>query len=130
MGLGAKSSPTVTPASGTSASPPTVNARPIVVSSSRPGTGREPTSVTVAKPVADRTARPAPGSADPAPDGTPTSRPRPASARQTVPSIHRSNRRRPVIRSTASTSTGDVPMVTSVARLTEVTATDAKKHAW
>ena len=59
------------------------------------------------------------------PDGRPTSRPRPASARQAATGASRPARR-PVIRYTPSTMTGAVPMVTRVARATEVSATAVK----
>ena len=100
-----------------------------MVSSSSPGTGRLPTIVTVAKPLAASTARAVLARTAPPvnpPEGSPTSSPSPASARHRVASIHRSTRRRPVTRSAARTSAGDAPIVTSVARLTEVSATAAK----
>ena len=59
------------------------------------------------------------------PDGRPASRTRPVSARPVAPPASRPARL-PRTRSAASTRTGALPMVTSVARLTEVSATAVK----
>jgi len=104
-----------------------VKPKPVMVRSSRPGTGREPVRVTAAKPAAASTAmlalaRTAVWSN---PDGRPTSRPRPATARPVATTACRPPGR-PVSRSAPSTMTGAVPIVTSVASGTEVSATAVK----
>ena len=100
---------------------------PVTVRSSSPGTGREPTRVTAAKPAAASMAMPALASTAVSrkPDGRPTSRPRPVTARPVVAAANRPVRR-PVTRSAASTMTGAAPMVTRVASGTDVSATAVK----
>ncbi|MGD0242086.1 MAG: hypothetical protein ABSB59_17390 [Streptosporangiaceae bacterium] len=95
--------------------------------SSRPGTGREQVKVSAAKPAAASTAMPALArtAVSPNPEGRPTSRPSPVTARPVVttacrPPVH------PVSRVTASTMTGAVPIVISVASGTEVSDTAVK----
>jgi hypothetical protein len=79
-----------------------------------------------AKPVPDPRASSVP-SAGAWPDpGEPTSRPRPASASATVAISVAEGLRRVSTASAVTTSTGVAPSVTSVARLTEVSATAAK----
>ena len=104
-----------------------VNPKPVMVRSSRPGTGRELVRVSAAKPAAASTARPALArtAVSRNPDGRPTSRPRPVRARQAATGASRPDRR-PVTRYTPSTMTGAVPIVTRVARATEVSATAVK----
>jgi len=122
-----KLSPPNAAASGIRIRPPRVKPNPVTVSSSRPGTGLAPVRVTAAKPAAASTARPALArtalSANP--DGRPTSRPRPASARQAATGASRPGRC-PVTQDTPSTMTGAVPMATRVASATEVSATALK----
>jgi len=104
-----------------------VKPNPVTVRSSRPGTGRELTMVTAAKPAAASTAMPA--LARTAvwlyPDGRPASRPRPVTARPVVTTASRPPGR-PVTRSAPSTRTGAAPIVISVASGTEVSATAVK----
>jgi hypothetical protein len=104
-----------------------VKPKPVTARSSRPGTGRELTMVTVAKPAAASTAMPALArtAVSRNPDGRPTSRPRPATARPVVRTARRPPGR-PVTRSAASTRTGAAPIVISVASGTEVSATAVK----
>jgi hypothetical protein len=106
-----------------------VNPKPVAVRSSRAATGRALISVSVANPAAARTARPALASTARSgipPPGRPTSRLRPISARLVAQPASRPIRRRPRARSTASTMTGALPMVTRVARLTELSDTAEK----
>ena len=114
-------------ATGIMASPPRVNPNPVRVRSSSPGTGLAPVRVTAAKPAAASTAIPAPARTAVSlnPDGTPTSRPRPTRARPDAPTASLLVLR-PVARSTPSTMTGAVPMVTKVASGTEVSDTAVK----
>ena len=126
-GPGRKLIPPASCATGISSRPPMVKPKPVMVRSSRPGTGREPVRVTAAKPAAASTAmlalaRTAVWSN---PDGRPTSRPRPVTARPVVAAARRPACR-PVIRSTPSTMTGAAPMVTRVASGTEVSDTAVK----
>ena len=102
---------------------------PVVATSSRPGTGRLPSSVISANPAPDSIAHAAPASSVPPsvpPAGTPTSNPRPSSARPTPTTWWRCAWR---IRA-SSTITGAEPIVTRVARLTEVSDTAVKYPAW
>jgi hypothetical protein len=83
----------------------------------------------VANPAPDATASPALASTVVSgypPPGRPTSRPRPARASPVVAAARRPGRRRPVSHSAASTMTGALPMVSRVARLTEVIDTAVK----
>ena len=104
-----------------------VNPKPVMVRSSRPGTGRELVRVIAAKPAAESTAMPALArtAVSRNPEGRPTSRPRPATARPVVITANRPPGR-PVIRSAPSTMTGATPIVTSVASGTEVSDTAMK----
>ena len=103
-----------------------VNPKPAAVRSSRPGTGRELVRVIAAKPAAASTARPALArtAVSRNPDGRPTSRPRPVTARPVVTTASRPGR--PVSRSAPSTMTGAAPIVISVASGTEVSDTAMK----
>ena len=132
-GCGVNASRPAAAASGSSTRPPRVKPNPVTVRSSRPATGRAPTRVMVANPAPDSTASPALASTAVSgypPPGRPTSRPRPARASPVVAAACRPGRRlpvsRPVSRSAASTMTGALPMVSSVARLTEVIDTAVK----
>jgi hypothetical protein len=104
-----------------------VKPKPVTVRSSRPGTGRVPVKVIAAKPAAASTAMPAlartAGSANP--EGRPTSRPSPVTARVVVAAACRPSGR-PAARVTPRTMTGAAPIVTSVASGTEVSATAVK----
>ena len=125
-GPGANASPDVVAASGSSSAPPSVKPAPVVVIESRPGTGRAPSSDIAVNPDAASRAHAAPASAAPVDGppsaGMPTSSTRPASASPTA-----SRPRRSALRGrTSSTSTGDEPIVTSVATLTEVNDTAVK----
>jgi hypothetical protein len=104
-----------------------VNPKPVRVRSSRPGTGRALVRVTAAKPAAASRAMPALArtAVSRNPDGKPTSRPRPVTARPVVTTASRPPGR-PVTRSAPSTITGAAPIVTSVARGTEVRDTAVK----
>jgi len=104
-----------------------VNPKPVMVRSSRPGTGREQVRVIAAKPAAASTAMPALArtAVSPNPDGTPTSRPRPVTARPVVTTACWPADR-PASRSAPSTMTGAAPIVTSVASGTEVSDTAMK----
>jgi hypothetical protein len=104
-----------------------VNPKPVMVRSSRPGTGRVLVRVIAAKPAAESTAMPALArtAVSRNPDGRPTSRPRPVTARPVVTTASRPPGR-PVTRSAPSTMTGAVPIVTSVASGTEVSDTAVK----
>jgi hypothetical protein len=128
-GLGVKASPPETAATGSRIRPPRANPKPVAVRSSRPATGRAPISVSVANPAAARTARPALASTalSGIPSaGKPTSRLRPVSARLVAQPASRAIRRWPRARSTASTMTGALPIVTRVATLTELSDTAVK----
>jgi hypothetical protein len=131
MAAGPGLKPSPSPAATLSAiraSPPAANPNPVAAWSSSPGTGLRPSRVSAANPEAASTAMPALAStalAGNPPVGTPASRPSPASARQAAPALSRLVRR-PVTRSAHSTMTGALPMVTSVARLTEVSDTAVK----
>jgi hypothetical protein len=126
-GAGLKLIPPVAAASGIRARPPMTKPKPVTVASSSPGTGREPVTVTAAKPAAASTAMPALASTavSPNPDGRPTSRPRPPSARPAV-AYARRPARCPAARSAPSTMTGAVPIVIRVASGTEVSDTAVK----
>jgi hypothetical protein len=104
-----------------------VKPKPVTVRSSRPGTGREPVRVIAAKPAAASTAMPALASTavSPNPEGRPTSRPSPVTARAVVAAACRPVGW-PVTRAAASTMTGAEPIVTSVASGTEVSETAVK----
>jgi hypothetical protein len=104
-----------------------VKPKPVTVRSSRPGTGREPVRVIAAKPAAESTAMPALASTalSPNPEGSPTSKPSPVTARAVVAAACRPAGR-PVTRDAASTMTGAEPIVTSVASGTEVSETAVK----
>ncbi len=104
-----------------------VNPKPVVVRSSRPGTSRELVRVIAAKPAAASTAMPAlvRTAVSRNPDGRPTSRPRPATARPVVTTASWPPGR-PVTRSAPSTMTGAAPIVISVASGTEVSDTAMK----
>ena len=104
-----------------------VNPKPVMVRSSRPGTGRELVRVIAAKPAAASTARPALArtAVSRNPDGKPTSRPRPVTARPVVTTASRPPGR-PVTHSAPSTMTGAEPIVTSVASGTEDSDTAVK----
>jgi hypothetical protein len=127
MGPGRKPSPPMVAASGIRATPPAVKPKPVMVRSSSPGTGLEPIRVMAAKPAAASTAMPALASTAVSsnPDGRPTSRPRPVRARLVVTTASLPVLR-PVARSTTSTMTGAVPIVTRVASGTEVSDTAVK----
>ena len=103
-----------------------VKPNPVTVRSSRPGTGRELTMVTAAKPAAASTAMPALArtAVSRNPDGRPTSRPRPVTARPVVKTASQAGR--PVTRSAPSTRTGAAPIAISVASGTEVSDTAVK----
>jgi hypothetical protein len=116
-------------ASGISSSPPSVKPSPVAARSSRPATRRVLISVMAANPAPDVTASPALASTAVSgypPPGRPTSRPRLARASAVVAAARRPGRRRPASVSAASTMTGALPMVSSVARLTEVIDTAVK----
>ena len=104
-----------------------VKPKPVTVRSSSPGTGRELVRVTAAKPAAASTAMPelARTAVSPNPEGRPTSRPRPVTARAVVAVACRPPGR-PVTRPAASTMTGAAPIATSVASGTEVSDTAVK----
>jgi hypothetical protein len=128
-GCGVKLSRPAAAASGSSTRPPRVKPNPVAARSSRPATGRALTRVMAANPAPDATASPALASTAASgypPPGRPTSRPRPARASPVVAAVRRPGRCRPVNCSAASTMTGALPMVSSVARLTEVIDTAVK----
>jgi hypothetical protein len=104
-----------------------VKPKPVIVRSSRPGTGRELVRVIAANPAAASTAMPALArtAVSRNPDGRPTSIPRPVTARPVVKTASRPAGR-PVTRSALSTRTGAAPIVISVASGTEVSETAVK----
>ena len=126
-GPGRKVIPPASCATGIRIRPPMVNPKPVMVRSSRPGTGREQVRVIAAKPAAASTAMPALArtALSRNPDGRPTSRPRPVTARPVVTTASRPADR-PASRSAPSTMTGAAPIVTSVASGTEVSDTAMK----
>ena len=110
-----------------------MNPSPVTVSSPSPGTGAAPARVRAAKPAdASSAMRGALKHRDRAvaAAGSPTSRPRPASARAVRMTAGPVRRRRPSSSSATRTMTGVAPIVTRVARLTEVSDTAEKYAAW
>ena len=104
-----------------------VKPNPVTARSSRPATGRMLIRVIAAKPAAASTAMPALArtAVSRNPDGRPTSRPRPVTARPVVKTASRPAGR-PVTRSAPSTRTGAAPIAISVASGTEVSDTAVK----